>query len=68
MLCMSKMLKIDQIHLKCYVCQRRRRCIQMCTNYNVDSNTKFELHRTNKVFELEQTSKNIYNIELQANY
>ena len=23
------------------VCRRRRRCIQMCTNYNVDSNTKY---------------------------
>ena len=22
-------------------CRRRRRCIQMCTNYNVDSNTRY---------------------------
>ena len=30
----------------------------MCTNYNVDSNTKYsKLHRTsNKVFDLEQNS------------
>ena len=22
-------------------CRRPRRCVQMCTNYNVDSNTKY---------------------------
>ena len=39
MLCMSKMLKIDQIHLRavmlCYVCRRYRmhsiECIEYCT-------------------------------------